>query len=308
MQSSGLFIGMVTLDLIYRVDRFPHSNQKIAASDCAIAAGGPATNAAVAFSTLGSRALLLGAIGNSPYSRLIQEDLEARGVTSLDVAADATLSPPISSIITTKETGDRAVVSLPGSRVPVPAARFPPGFLLDCDIILWDGHQLELSRACADLRETAARARAKEIPIVLDGGSWKPGLQDVLPAVDYAICSDDFYPPSCNNRQDVLDYLTGLNIPYIAITGGERPIQYLAGGRAGWVDVPSIEPVDTLGAGDIFHGAFCHYILKHDFLEALSRAAEVAAFSCQFFGTRAWCKEISQRFTLSQDDMLGENT
>jgi sugar/nucleoside kinase (ribokinase family) len=49
-----------------------------------------------------------------------------------------------------------------------------------------------------------------------------------------------------------------------------------------------IKPVDTLGAGDIFHGAFCHYILQNDFPVSLERAAEIASLSCTSLGTRAW--------------------
>jgi sugar/nucleoside kinase (ribokinase family) len=51
-----------------------------------------------------------------------------------------------------------------------------------------------------------------------------------------------------------------------------------------------IKAVDTLGAGDIFHGAFCHYILQQDFPTALSNAAKVAARSCESFGTRLFFK------------------
>lgn len=288
--NSGLFLGMVALDLIYRVDHFPDANEKIAATDCAIAAGGPATNAAIAFSTLGSRATLLGAVGSSPYSRLIRDDLERRDVNLVDLTADPAIFPPISSIIVTRGTGDRAVVSLPGTHVPVAANQLPSDILSETDVILGDGHQLELSR------EIAPEAKTKQIPIVLDGGSWKAGLEDILPFVDYALCSADFYPPNCTCRAEVLAYLTELGIPHIAITQGGKPIQFLDRGTAGWVEVPRIQPVDTLGAGDIFHGAFCHYILQHDFTEALSRAAEVAAFSCQFFGTRAWCDRLPQTF------------
>jgi sugar/nucleoside kinase (ribokinase family) len=54
----------------------------------------------------------------------------------------------------------------------------------------------------------------------------------------------------------------------------------------------SIQPVDTLGAGDIFHGAFCHYLLeRNDFLLSLERAGEVASLACTSLGTRAWIEQ-----------------
>ncbi|PHM06609.1 PfkB family carbohydrate kinase, partial [Nostoc sp. 'Peltigera malacea cyanobiont' DB3992] len=88
--------------------------------------------------------------------------------------------------------------------------------------------------------------------------------------------------------EDVFSYLSGFDIPHIAITHGQEPIEYLSGTKTGIVDVPQIQAVDTLGAGDIFHGAFCHYILSESFTDALALAANIAADSCKFFGTRRW--------------------
>ncbi len=60
-------------------------------------------------------------------------------------------------------------------------------------------------------------------------------------------------------------FLSRLNVPSIAITHGEKPIQYRSQNQSGWVNVPSVKAVDTLGAGDIFHGAFCFAILQNHF-------------------------------------------
>ena len=152
--------------------------------------------------------------------------------------------------------------------------------LENIDIVLIDGHQMEVSKIIAQT------ANIQNIPVVIDGGSWKPGFAEILPFVNYAICSANFYPPNCQNQQDVFAYLQNFNIPYIAITQGENPIQYLTNGEFGVVNVPKIQPVDTLGAGDIFHGAFCHYILERNFIEALTLAGNIAAEACKHFGTR----------------------
>jgi sugar/nucleoside kinase (ribokinase family) len=154
-----------------------------------------------------------------------------------------------------------------------------------------DGHQMMVSGAIAKL------AKANHIPIVIDGGSWKPGFETVLPFVDYAICSANFYPPGCHNRAEVFAYLAEMSIPHIAITHGENPIQYLSLGESGELPIPQIQAVDTLGAGDIFHGAFCHYILQENFTQALASATKVAAYSCQFFGTRQWMENQPREAT-----------
>ena len=102
----------------------------------------------------------------------------------------------------------------------------------------------------------------------------------------------NFYPPQCVNVKDVFDFLQKMGIPHIAITQGEQPIQYLDQEEVSTIPIPSIQAIDTLGAGDIFHGAFCHYILQESFPHALTQAAHIASKSCQFFGTRSWYYSI----------------
>ncbi len=270
---------MVTLDLIYLIDQMPNCNQKIAALNSTIAAGGPATNAAVAFSHLGNDATLLGAVGAHPINHLILADLQHCGVTIADLDPTRSDSPPVSSILVTQSTGERAVIAMNAVKsqgdAPLPS-------LEGVEIVLIDGHQLEASVAIAQ------QAKPRRVPIVIDGGSWKVGFDRVLPLVDYAVCSANFYPPDCHSFEQVFDYLSDWGIERIAITCGEGAIEVFNSGVRTQIEVPKVQVVDTLGAGDIFHGAFCHFILQTDFLSALGEAAKVAAESCQFFGTRDW--------------------
>lgn len=292
MSRQGLFVGLVTLDIVYLAADLPDKNQKIVASDYTVAAGGPATNAAVTFSHLGNGATLLGVVGAHPMTQLIRADLAGYGVAIIDLDPTQSEPPPVSSIIVTGATGDRAVISLNAVKSQVPGnslSLFPPfsqggseGGLQDVDIVLIDGHQRSAGQ------EIARLAKSNNIPVVVDGGSWKPGFENLLPFVDYAICSANFYPPGCHSSEEVFSYLSNIGIPHIAITHGEKPIQYLSDGDIRWVEVPKISAVDTLAAGDVFHGAFCHYILQSNFADALAAASKVAAHSCQFFGTRRW--------------------
>ena len=278
----GLFVGMTTLDFIYLSERYPQANQKVVAQDYLTVAGGPATNAAVAFSYFGNRGKLLSVFGQNPLNQLIRADLEDYPVEIVDLMPERTVSPPISSIIVIAATGERSVISINAQKFQANDSQIPQDILDRINIVLIDGHQLPVSLAIA------IAAKERQIPVVIDGGSWKPGLEKVLPFIDYAVCSANFYPPQCRNREDVFDYLQAMNISQIAITGGERPIQYFEEGKKDTIPVPSIKAVDTLGAGDIFHGAFCHYILQADFSTALTQAAQIASKSCQYFGTRDW--------------------
>jgi sugar/nucleoside kinase (ribokinase family) len=215
-------------------------------------------------------------------TQLIRGDLANYKVAIADLEPTTDLAPPVSSIIVTQGTGERAVVSINAVKTQASSASIPPDILQNVNIVLIDGHQMAVSYFIAQT------AKAKNIPVVIDGGSWKPGFEQILPFVDYAICSANFYPPNCQTGEDVFAYLAGFGIPYIAITHGQKPIEYLSCTKTGIVDVPQIHAVDTLGAGDIFHGVFCDYILRESFTDALALAANIAADSCKFFGTRRW--------------------
>jgi sugar/nucleoside kinase (ribokinase family) len=231
---------------------------------------------------LGNQATVLGVVGSHPTGQLIRGDLATYQVAMADLQPTIDLAPPVSSIIVTQATGQRAVVSINAVKTQAPSASIPANILENVAIVLIDGHQMAVGYSIAQM------AKAQNIPVVIDGGSWKPGFEEILPFVDYAICSANFHPPNCQTSQQVFAYLSKFNIPHIAITHGEQPIEYWSCNQTGILDVPKIQAVDTLGAGDIFHGGFCHYILKESFTDALAMAANIAANSCQFFGTRRW--------------------
>jgi sugar/nucleoside kinase (ribokinase family) len=302
MPQNGLFVGLTTLDIIYLAAAPPQANQKIVASDRLISAGGPATNAAITFVYLSkqsdrqSQSKLITSLGSHDLVSLIKADLNQHGVEIIDLDRDRRSPPPMSSIVVSESTGERAVISINATKRQIPAVElaslaFDP--LTGIDIVLIDGHQMALGQAIAK------RAQAKNIPVVVDGGSWKPGFEKVLSYTDYAICSSNFYPPGCQSESEVYKFLTSLGVPHIAITKGADSISCRSNDRRCEVLVPSIEAVDTLGAGDIFHGAFCHYLVNSElkdqeqkFMVALKGARAIASRSCQFFGTRKWMMDI----------------
>ncbi|WP_267384139.1 sugar kinase [Cyanobacterium sp. uoEpiScrs1] len=284
---NGLFIGLTTLDLIYLTEHFPHSNEKIVAIDETISVGGPATNAAITFKHFSDQATLLSVIGNHPISQLIYAELNDYSINVFDLNPHHKKPLPTSSIIVNTMTGERAVVSINATKSKAIINNgLSARILQNVDIILVDGHQISTSIMIAK------EAQRLKIPVVLDGGSWKPGLSKILPYVNYAICSENFYPPNCLNSLDVFHYLKDIKIPYIAITKGAKPIQYWTKEESGNVEVSKIKAIDTLGAGDIFHGAFCYFILQYNFKDSIIKASQVASIACQYFGTHQWMSKI----------------
>lgn len=287
---TGLFVGLSTVDIAYRVGSYPAEDTKTQATDQYLGAGGPATNAAVAFAALGGSATLVTAVGRHQLTGPIRSDLTAHGVEVVDVVPDSEHRPPVSSIVVAEAAATRTIVSLDGSRISVDFDPATAGLLTEADVLLVDGHHPALAEGfCAAARELG-------IPVVLDAGRWKDAHTRILPLVHTAICSSAFAPPGIRpgDTPAVLDFLESTGVTDIAITDGDKPIIGRTGGRSIELRVPAVPALDTLGAGDILHGAFCYYrSAGHAFPDALARASAVATLSCRYFGTREWCAHLS---------------
>lgn len=277
----GIFIGLSTIDLLYTVDHFPIPNSKIAAQSLEVITGGPATNAAIAFHHLGGSATLATATGRHVLATVIRKELEARAINLIDLAPNSEELPVIASIAV-NHAGERNVISPYTGRTTI-TTEPPESALKQAQVLLTDGHAIAAAQTWTNA------ARRHNIPVVLDGGSWKPGTKELLSHIDYAICSADFHPPDCATQQDIIAFLKTCNVPNIAITNGADPILYATVTTTGTVPVPAAEILDTTGAGDVFHGAFAYYIATGLLFErALAEAASVATHSCRFRGTREW--------------------
>ena len=281
----GLFVGLATVDVSYVVENVPRPNQKISVPEQLITAGGPATNAAVTFAFLGGRARLVTAAGRHPLSRMIRDDLARQSVRLHDMAAGSEDPPPISSVMVLRDSGERSVVSANSAVLSPKASRFDKKWLTGVSLVEVDGQYMPLCIAAAEA------AHQRRIPVILDSGSWKAGMAQLLPFVDTAICSRDFRPPGCGNEDEAAAYLIRRKLRCVAITRGGSSIGWYENGKAGEIRIekPKSRVVDTLGAGDILHGAYCFHAGQGlGFREALQAAAQVATFSCRFRGTREW--------------------
>ena len=282
-----LFVGLSTVDVVYDVDEFPVANTKVAAKSQSVFAGGPATNAAIACAHLGSNAALVTVVGRNAMASVIREELQKHLVQLIDLNPDFEDSPVISAV-TVDKAGNRNVVSANAMRVAAPPVRVDPELCRQARIVMVDGHYMEACQAWA------AAARACGTPVVLDGGSWKEGTEALLKSVHTAICSADFMPPGCSSRNEVVQFLKNCGVTNIAITNGSAPIEFVFGQSSGSVRVPQVDVVDTMGAGDILHGAYCHFAaMRRDFVDSLTQAARIASEYCRYAGTREWMKHFA---------------
>ena len=266
----GLFVGLCTKDIIYYTNEYPLHNHKSKTEEFAVYIGGPAANAAITYAALGGDATLATCLGNSAESLAIIEELGRYGVKVLNYSEDDML-PNMASIFVTDD-GKRTIVS---GQHPFSVNR---NYDLTCyDFALFDCNQQEIS---LDILQ-----KMKEKTVVLDAGSMKPNVELFLQQADIVISSEDFKDEKGN---DIFSMDCGAG--HKAVTRGGRPILY--NGKE--IPVESVNAVDTLGAGDIFHGAFCYaYFAEGNTCEdALRFAAKIAGESVRYRGPREWMKHI----------------
>ncbi len=280
----GLFLGLATIDVIHYTGTPPGENEKTAADETRIYTGGPAANAAVTFAKLGGSARLIAPVGRHPAAEIIRRELSSYQVDLEDTDPESDLPPVTASVVVNTRTGNRSVIGVkPASR----NTPLQPGAGEDLpDVILTDTYYLETARPFFEL------AAQQNIPVVLDGGSWKPSLEGILPFVDYALCSEQFRAPGASSMEETAAFLYEAGAGQVCFTRGAQPL--ICCHQDGGIQefpVPQVSRVqDTLAAGDIFHGACCYALAAktRDLEAVLSFAASAAAQSVQVLGPRDW--------------------
>jgi sugar/nucleoside kinase (ribokinase family) len=292
----ALFLGRTTLDALYRLDRLPAEDTKVFAAEFHLAPGGPALNAALTHALLGGQAILVSAVGAGPSAEAVRAELARHGIPLLDLAP-ASYETPLCTVLLNSSSGSRTVVNPPVAQaemsrldgpweaaVPASWGPMPP-------VVLCDGFHF------AECRGLLTACREAGAALCLDAGSWKPGTAELAPLLTAAICSERFTVPGlAPGPESTFAWFAAQGVPYIAVTRGPRPILASDRGRRFEIEVARIDAADTLGAGDVLHGAFCHFFaIEASFEPALRRAARIATRSCQSLGVQAWAAETDGR-------------
>ncbi|GEL98835.1 PfkB family carbohydrate kinase [Cellulomonas terrae] len=279
--------GLATLDVVQVVDRLPAADEKVVAERLDVTFGGPAANAAATAVALGVRTVLVTALGTGPVADLVRAGLGAAGVEVVDLL-DGPGTPPVSTVLVTRGTGERAVVSVNAVGVrDLSGAAGRLDVLDGATALLVDGHHLGAAQVLA--------AAARDLPVLLDGGSWKPGLDGLLAHVDHAVLSADFRLPD-DGADDLLDRVAELGPQLVAQSAGGGSVRILVVGPQGRrlsvlqpPRIPASEVVDTLGAGDVLHGATAASLAQgHDVLSALADGIARASESVRYPGALGW--------------------
>ncbi|MBE9028642.1 hypothetical protein IQ266_02575 [filamentous cyanobacterium LEGE 11480] len=281
--STAIFLGRSTIDLTYQLEVFPTEDTKAYSQAFHLQCGGPALNAAITCKLLDGNARLISCFGPSQMAHFARNIVEAQyAVPVEDMMANQDYDFPVSSILVNPANASRTIVnSTPPPKSQTTELTIAP--IQNCNLILLDGHNID-----SNVQHQIAQAKQQGATIVMDGGSWKPGMEDYLELIDIIICSSRFFWPKCD-RQGTITQLHNIGINTVAITNNDRPILLSTNGQTQTIPVPQVDAVDTLGAGDVLHGAFCFYLDRGESIErSLELAAIDASNSCRFLGTHTW--------------------
>lgn len=269
--ASGLFIGLAGIDIVhYQNEKLPEENQKSKTNDFEVYVGGPAANAAITFANLGGYATLVSCIGNSGMGKALKGMLKKYNVNVIDAISDDKYTPNISSVIVNLQNGNRTIIS--GQRIANDVDFVISKKIIDeVDIVLYDCNAPKLFNANI--------SNLKDKDLILDAGSFKPHIYDALNLATEVISSSKFKV----DGKTILEAMDEYGINFAAITNGENPIYYKDDkGHIGEIEVEKMDNViDTLGAGDVLHGAYCYFRIgeKCDYVSSLKKASVVASLS-----------------------------
>jgi sugar/nucleoside kinase (ribokinase family) len=278
-----LCIGIPVRDLTFRVQGVPARGSKVHASHFEEICGGNALNAAIGIARLGGRAALCGPVGDvrETASRFIFERMAHEGIETTRLLHMPGIVTPISSILI-DPTGERTIVTFRDPelwKVRLPDA---DTLLTDCSAILVE------SRCAAFCTDLCFDARRRGIPVIVDVDHAMSLREGLLTASSHLVFSSESLRETAGIADDgeALRKIAELTPAFLAGTRGPRGTIWLDGQQT-LRETPAfpVHTVDTLGAGDVFHGAFALAITeKQELRQALRFASAAAALKCTRFG------------------------
>jgi len=289
-QFGAVGIGYTALDYLGIVPHMPVENTKLEVRDFTIQGGGPTATAMVTMRRLGLGAAYVGKVGDDPFGARMLEELRREDVDVSSVVVEPGATSQYAFIMVDARTAARTILwtrgsvsSLKAREVDLDLVRSARGLFID---------DLEPEAALV----AAKAARKAKIPVLIDAGSLREGVRELLPLCDYIIASELFAEQISGGRKlhEALETMSAFGPKAAVVTLGEKGCAFLSGRDL--VDVPGfpVKAVDTTGAGDVFHGAYLFAVLEGlDTMRACTFANAVAALKCRRLGGRAGIPTLS---------------
>ena len=274
---------MPVRDLTFRVSGIPARGSKENATHFDEICGGNALNAAIGIVRLGGRASICGPMGDAreASSRFIFEKLAHEGIETKHIVHMPGLVTPISAVMV-DPSGERTIITFRDPelwKVRLPSTET---LLQDCAAILTE------SRAAGFCTDLCAEARRRGIPVIVDVDRAMSLREGLLNASSHLVFSSEPLQETADVTDDgqALKKIAKLTPSFLAGTRGPKGTIWLDE-QGNLQETPAfpVHTVDTLGAGDVFHGAFALAITeKQELRQALRFASAAAALKCTRFG------------------------
>jgi sulfofructose kinase len=276
-----LGMGIMPLDLLYTIDRYPPAGGKVNATALCLQGGGPVPNALVGLSRLGFTTALIAVVGNDWIGRVGIEELKKEKVDHRFVIVKRSSSATAAGFIE-EDSGRRTIAfhrqvllkpsDVQTSRYPIPK------------IIHLDGRDLEAS---IKLAKWGKRMGAL---ISFDIGSTRNDVSPIFPLVDHLVVADTYALPFTKTKTAVqaIRKLATFCSGSIVVTRGVKGSTGFENCKLVYQPAFKVNNVDTTGAGDAFHAGYLFGLLKgYDMATRLKYGAAVAALKCTKAGGRA---------------------
>lgn len=280
--ASVLCVGHAVQDFVFAVPELPARAEKHRASAFACVGGGPAATAAVAISRLGGRALLAARIGDDPVAALIERELADYGVDCRHLRRFAGCASSLSAVMV-DGGGERMIVNYLDPALPADPAWLPGARAAGCDAVLADTRWPEGARAALQAASDAG------LPAVLDADRPIPADGALLASASHVAFSHEALAEYVAEPDPVRALETvAPGLGWCCVTVGAEGVYSTQNGRVQHHPARRVSVVDTLGAGDVWHGAFALALAEgRGESAAVAFASAAAALKVQRRGGRA---------------------
>jgi sulfofructose kinase len=289
-------VGLNATDTLLLLPKFPAYAGKVPFTEELLSPGGQVASAMVACAKLGLQVKYIGSVGDDERGRIQMESLLGQGINLDHVQRRVNCPNQSAYILIDHTTGERTVLWRRPDCLRIDPEEITPDQIICGRLLHIDGHDTPAVARAASL------ARAHGIPVTVDVDTIYPGFDRVLPNVDYLISSSEF-PTGWTGEQDPFKALELIQNRYgmrvAAMTLGADGALARVGGEYVYSPAFVVNCVDTTGAGDVFHGAFCYAILQGwSMIDSLDFSNAMAALNCTAIGARGRIATLEQARSL----------
>lgn len=277
-----LCAGGAVQDIIMRVEQFPKPGEKVTALNFLITSGGQAGNAAVAVARLGAVTSYIGALGdesddvaNTIIKTFAGENIDVSGALRVPGARSS------ASLILIDASGEKMIATRRNQGLAEATPKDAKAAVAKLDAVLLDNRYVNISQPICDA------AKARGIPRVLDLDKPEPPDDPLVQGCTHVIASADAMRESTGLKDHAaaLKKFGETYKGFLAVTDGPDGVYWLDGDIVRHMPAFKVEAVDTLGAGDTFHGGFAYRLAETgDEIDAMRFGAAAAAIKCTRFG------------------------